>query len=97
MSELPPASSGLASLLEEATRCLSLTQLELEAKGYPPGIARAAVMRARGIAEYKTRDISPSIREQAFLDILVAELRKAETWTVQEMSQSDGSGSDNLE
>lgn len=66
--------------LEEATYLEAATQLELEAKGYAPSLSRAAVSRARGAAEAKTRPISPSIRPQAFRDMLAWELRKAEDW-----------------
>lgn len=97
-SELPPASkdSPANSPLSEGARRLMMVQLEIEAKGYTPGLARAAVQRAWGSAEYKTRDISGPIREQAFLDILTAELRRAETWVQQEMKNAEGPVSDKV-
>ena len=97
MDQLPLTSHAPESPLDEAVRLISITQLELEAKGYPPLVVRAAVMRARGTAEFKTRDISAPIREQAFLDILRAELGRAETWVAQEMGHWTGPDSDKVD
>lgn len=71
-------------VLEAATRMIAATQLELESKGYPPPLVRAAVERARGTAEYKAEHISAAIQGQAFLDILRYELTKTEDWVIAE-------------
>lgn len=59
---------------------LTMTQLQLEHAGYPPGLVQHAIDRARGMAEYKARPIRETIRGQAYLDILVDELAGAEKW-----------------
>lgn len=72
------------SCLEEATRMLAVLQLELEHKGYPTAIVAAALSRARGMAHKKAMPISPDIRERAFLDLLLHELKGVEAWIRQE-------------
>ena len=75
----------MSAYLERAAALMASKQLELETKGYSPRLARAAVDRARGSAEQKTMPVSQAIREQAFLDILTAELRQAEGWCSREL------------
>lgn len=72
--------------LEEATRRMAGVMAELEAKGYHQGLIRAAVSRAVGVATWKIADITEEgLRQQAYLDILTAELSRAEEWVIRNM------------
>lgn len=75
--------------LEEATQLMAAKELELVAKGFPDVLASRAVERARGTALYKSTDIKPEIRQQAFRDILEAELTNAEIWAAREKAFFD--------
>ena len=75
--------SSLGSL-EGAVALLASAELELQAKGYPPSLIRAALARARGTAEYMAERLSEHIREQGFVDLLTREITKAEDWLVRE-------------
>jgi hypothetical protein len=66
--------------LQQAADLLRYTHFTLSQKGYADGLIEAAMDRARGMAEYKTRDLSPDLRGPAFLQVLQAELGKVETW-----------------
>jgi len=70
--------------LDDATRLLAVVELELETKGYHTPLVKAALARARGMAQCKARPISPNIRDKAFYDLLVDELRDVETWIHQQ-------------
>ena len=83
--------------LEEAAYLEAAAGLELESKGYAPSLTRAAVSRARGAAEEKTRPISPSIRPQAFRDMLAWELHKAEAWCARVQKALDAPDADTAE
>ncbi len=85
------------SWLERAAALLAQKQVEYSAKGYPAGAVRGALERARGAAEAKSEPISPAIREQAFYDILVGELRQAEGWMRGSLAFANGTGTDNSE
>ena len=52
----------------------------LVAKGYHPPLVDAAIARARGMASFHTRELSPPLRDQAYLEILPKELHRAEDW-----------------
>lgn len=66
--------------LERAVHMIAIAQLDLEVKGYPPGLVSKSIERARGTAEWKTQSVSLSIREQAFYDTLQTELSGCEHW-----------------
>lgn len=68
------------SLLDDATALAERTRVELEAKGYSPPLARAAVERARKTAFQRSQPISVDIRERAYYDLVVYELQHAEEW-----------------
>jgi hypothetical protein len=70
---------------------MAAKEVELEAKGYTSGIARAAVSRARGAAEKMTAVVRPEIQPMAFLDILRSELAAADEWAARTHSQSEAS------
>ena len=70
--------------LELASQAMMARETELIAKGFSERLARNAVERARGIAMYKSTEISPEIRQRAFYDILLAELLTAEVWAARE-------------
>lgn len=76
---------------------MALAEIELEAKGYPARLARVALQRAWGTAERRAADVSPSIQEQAFLDILTAEIGRAEAWAQKMLDALNGSASTNIE
>ena len=80
------------SVLEAATRMIAATQLELETKGFAPSLVRAAIERARGVAQYKAQPISAAIQGQAFLDLLRDELTKAEDWVQRQKKFLDNEG-----
>ncbi len=73
---------------------ITAKEAELVQKGFSRRLAKAAVGRAKGAAEFKTREIaSPTIRDAAFEDILAAELRRCEGWAERFVrSYHDGSG-----
>lgn len=81
-----------AQYLEEVIELMVATELELEAKGYPEKLTRNAVERARGIAEYKTSEVRPSLRTVVFRDIIEGELRMAEVWAARQQSYFDTEG-----
>lgn len=67
--------------LEDCSRLLYRKELELEAKGYRPGLVEMALERARSTAERKVAPIKHGdIRLAAFHDILQDELAGAEGW-----------------
>jgi len=70
--------------LELSSQAMMAKETELIAKGFSERLARNAVERARGIAMYKSTEISPEIRQRAFYDILLAELLAAEIWAARE-------------
>jgi len=65
-------------------------ELELNAKGYPQGMIRAAMSRARGAAQTRAKMLSEPIQEQGFYDLLRWELNKAEDWCVRVQKFLDG-------
>jgi len=71
---------------EAATQLMAAVTLDLEGRGYPPMVVEAAVARARGMAYYKTKPLSESIKAQGFYDVLVVELYKAEDWLKRELN-----------
>ena len=77
--------------LELSLQAMMAKETELVAKGFHEGLARNAVERARGVAEYKSSAISPEIRQRAFYDILQSELMTAEVWAARERRFLDGS------
>jgi len=72
------------------------SQLELEAKGYPPRLVANGIERARASAEIKSAPISPTIRGQAFYDLLQAEMLGVEAWMAGQQRFIDGQDSSNL-
>ena len=77
-----------------ATQLITTTQIGLEAKGYPPGLTGWAIDRAVGTALKKVEHISPTIRNQAYYDILGHELAGAEPWILkmQALANEDKNG-----
>ena len=76
---------------------MALAELELEAKGYPPGIVRVALERAWGTAKFRSADVLPPIHDEAFLDILNAEIGRAEGWATKMLAALNAPSSDNSE
>lgn len=68
------------SYLTTATRLLAETQIQLEAEGFPPTLVARGLERAQSSAQAKARPISPAIYGQAFLDLLVDELKGVREW-----------------
>ncbi len=80
-------SDRVHEILEGAARIVASAELEFESKGYSPGLARAAVARARAAAQYRVEAIaSPLTRAEAFIDTFKAELRDAEGWIEREQA-----------
>ncbi len=73
----------------QATQLMAAVQLELESRGYPPMVVEAAIARARGMAYYRTKPLSDSIRAQGFYDVLTHELYKAEDWIKRELNLAE--------
>lgn len=73
--------------LVELAQLMAMRQLELEAKGITPMLARAAVNRAWGSAQHRVKGIRPELIDMALHDVFLDELRKAEEWTRQERGQ----------
>jgi hypothetical protein len=74
-------SDRVQEILEEITKLMASTELEFEVKGCPPNLARIAVSRAQNFAQYRVGAISnPTLRAEAFLDTLKAELAEQEDW-----------------
>lgn len=76
---------GKASAEEQAIITMTRPEVtraqdNLVARGYPLGIVKHAIERARGMAEWKTAGLSPNIRVQAFIETFRAELANQETW-----------------
>lgn len=65
---------------DELTSRLAVTQLELEAKGWPADSARAATKRAVRYSRSMSQGFSSGIRDQAFGELLDMQLRGAEAW-----------------
>lgn len=85
------------SLLLRATQLMAATELELQAKGYPVALVEISISRAQGAAQQKAAVISQSIRNQAYYDLLKAELAKAENWLVRQKAFLDSQLADNSE
>jgi hypothetical protein len=75
-----PIMSIELGFLDRALSVAAVRELELEAKGFPPQLVRAAISRATGAARRKAEPLSPSIREQAYYEFLVDELKHVEDW-----------------
>lgn len=90
-------SDRVQDILAEASRLMASAELELEAKGYSPGIIQVALERALGTARFRSSDISPSIQDRAFLDILTAEIGRAEGWATKMLAALNAPSSNNLE
>jgi len=77
---------------------MASTELELEAKGCSPNLARIAVARAQNFAQYRVGAISdPGLRAEAFLDTLKAELIEQDEWVQRQqafLTKSDEKGGD---
>ncbi len=69
-----------SGFLDRALSVAVVRELELEAKGYPHQLVSAAISRATGAARKKAQPLSPSIREQAYYEFLVDELKHVEEW-----------------
>jgi len=82
------------SVLPAVTRMLSDTQLQLEATGYPAGLVRMGIERARGMAASKAQGIRPELYGSAFQDILALELSTVENWLVRQLAFVEGSDED---
>jgi len=67
-------------VLTTATRLLADMQFQLEAESYPPTLVRVALERARGTAAQKARPIRASSYDDAFIDLLVEELKGVRDW-----------------
>ena len=64
-----------------ASRRMAEVEMQLTSKGFPQGTVAKGVARARGAAEFHTRQITtPALRHQAFLEILNGELAQVEKW-----------------
>lgn len=70
----------MGATLARAADLLAQTHLELTSRGYPSGCVSAAMERARGMADSQTKYLSPSIREQAYLENLGHQLSRADEW-----------------
>ncbi len=66
---------------QRANTLCAQQQLQLEARGVRPDMARAGIRRAQGAAEFHTRYLSSGIRGQAYLETLVAEFAEIEGWS----------------
>lgn len=73
--------------LEVAAERLLLADAELEAKGYTPAQARAAVKRARRAAQEIAGRLPADIRERAYAALLEQELAQAEQWIARVVAQ----------
>ena len=74
------SSDAQVAYLSQAAWLMEQTHYELVAKGYPEGAVSAGIERARGMAEFHTAYMSPTVRGPAFLEALRHELAKAEDW-----------------
>jgi len=80
-SNISGQSDRVQEILEEITKLMASTELEFEVKGYAPNLARIAVSRAQNFAQYRVGAISdPTLRAEAFLDTLRAELTEQDDW-----------------
>lgn len=76
--------------LTAAARRMAEVELQLTSRGFPPGTVAKGVARARGAAEFHTRQIStPTLRHQAFLEILNGELAHVEDWCRRQLAYFD--------
>lgn len=66
--------------LELISLIIASKQGELESKGYTPDQAAAAIKRSRQWALKLSEKLSPSIREQGFIDLFRDNIAGAETW-----------------
>jgi hypothetical protein len=73
-----------------AARRMAEVELELTSKGFPHGTVARGVARARGAAEFHTRQIqTPALRHAAFLEILGGELANVEDWCRRQLAYFD--------
>ena len=80
----------LDDCLALATRRRAEVELQLVGKGIPPGTAQRGCARAWGEAEFHTRQIqTPNVRCAAFLEVLNAELARAEVWCWKQLAYFD--------
>ncbi|KKK87467.1 hypothetical protein LCGC14_2752960 [marine sediment metagenome] len=75
-----PRVPGQPDYLDNTARLVARAELELEAKGYPPGVVRSAIERAWGQANHWASMLDPDMRERAFERFMAAELEKADAW-----------------
>jgi len=91
-------SDRVQEILEEITKLMASTELEFEVKGCPPNLARIAVSRAQNFAQYRVGAISdPTLRAEAFLDTLRAELAEQDDWIQRQqafLAKQDEKGGD---
>ncbi len=72
--------AGPMDYLSLTARVVAGKELELEAKGFPPGAIKLAIERAWGQAEHWASKLDPETRERAFLSFITVELEQAEGW-----------------
>ncbi len=69
--------------MDRAVARRALAEMELLAKGYRIQHISAGLDRAWGTAEYRTAEVRPELKAQAFYDTLVGELPLVEKWVRQ--------------
>lgn len=76
--------------LLQATALIGQAHARLVAAGYSEGLAAAALSRARGMANFKTKHLSAALQGPAFLETLRDEIANSERWIGKEVAGMTG-------